>query len=405
MLNNDKKTFLLLLVACITVLTYFHVVLKETIESPFVDFGHYWINASLLKEGYNAWERDTLIEKKITEITQSQKIIITSLPIHSPGFFVFIMPFAFLPFRWAVLLWLMIGYLLLFYSLWIILKIERGRPSWEDVFVVLFLVFSFWPLREELHLAQPDFFILFFLVSTIALLKKGRLFWAGVVLGIAFQFREYLVIAMLFFLLKKKWRVVIGVISSVVALKLIAAFLFGWAGEIAYWKYLFSMFGKIAPPSTLNVSVFAPLYRIVNGQFGKIFYIACALSCIGIFIGKAVFWIRNSKDSILEFCLFLTLPFLVSPWVHEQHFVVLYPAIIILWFRLERRENARYYFLFIISYLFLGLGYSLARFSLFRSGILAIFTGGKVIGIIILFFLIGMLIKEDSLLIKDSKWN
>jgi hypothetical protein len=105
---------------------------------------------------------------------------------------------------------------------------------------------------------------------------------------------------------------------------------------------------------------------------------------------------RKEADSLLEFSLFLVLAFLVSPWVHEQHYVVLYPAIIISWFKLGEEKNLALYGLFILAYLFLGLGYSLIRFPRFYSGLLAFFTAGKLLGVITLFFLIGRLIQKES---------
>ena len=97
----------------------------------------------------------------------------------------------------------------------------------------------------------------------------------------------------------------------------------------------------------------------------------------------------------MEFSLFLALAFLVSPMVHEFHYLALYPAIIMIWFRLPE-EISNQHWLFILSYLLLGVGYSLVGFPRFHSGLLAVFTTGKLAGVIILFLLIGKILRRET---------
>jgi hypothetical protein len=63
-------------------------------------------------------------------------------------------------------------------------------------------------------------------------------------------------------------------------------------------------------------------------------------------------------------------------------------------------EKPSHYIVFILAYLFLGLRYSLISFPQFHSGVLAIFSGGKLFGVIILFFLVGKFIQKENSLKK-----
>ena len=112
-----------------------------------------------------------------------------------------------------------------------------------------------------------------------------------------------------------------------------------------------------------------------------------------IFLGKALWVLRNRKQLFpeqlwLEFSLFTTLCFIISPYLHENHLVVLYLPLLSVWVLLEKIKTKRYFALFIIAYLLLGLKYSLNRFPLFHSGLPTIFTGLKLAGCFVLYFLI-----------------
>jgi hypothetical protein len=330
---KDKKTIFILLAALLAILIYFHAVVKEMVNGSFVDFTHYWINASLLKEGYNVWKKDECANDKITEILK--EAMLPGTPAHSPGFFIFILPFTFFSLRLAAFLWLVLGHLLLLFSILLILKIVKTRPSLEDMLITLFLVFSFWPIREDLHLGQPNFLILFFLAASLFLLKKNKMLWAGILLGLAINMREYLAVLGLLFLWKRNWRALSGIILGFLFIKVAAGFLFGWITEVSYWERIFFTFGKRIYFPMTNLSLIALVYRIGKDLVGITVCRIIILLIMSVLIGQAFFYTRKKEgDVLLEFSLFLVLTFLVSPWVHEAHYVALYPAIVITWFYL-----------------------------------------------------------------------
>ncbi len=219
---------------------------------------------------------------------------------------------------------------------------------------------------------------------------------AGLFLGILFQVREYLALLALFFIVKKDWKALAGIAIGFLALKITAISVFGWDNELSYWRYIFSLFATRPHLTLANHSLAAAVYRVGRVYLGTAACAAFAIACILFLAAKAVSWVKGAgKDALLSFCVFLTLCFIVSPWVHESHYVALYPAILISWFGLEREESARCSRLFILSYLFLGLGYSLVRFPYFYRGLPAVFTAGKLAGVLILFFLTGILTRRS----------
>ncbi|MDD5236292.1 MAG: hypothetical protein PHU91_01275, partial [Candidatus Omnitrophica bacterium] len=92
----------------------------------------------------------------------------------------------------------------------------------------------------------------------------------------------------------------------------------------------------------------------------------------------------------------------LSPWVHESHYVALYLPILILWFLLDEAEAYNLFPLFISAYLLLALRYSFVRFNMFYAGIPAIANLGKPMGVILLFFLTGKLLRKKTQM-SDAK--
>jgi hypothetical protein len=384
----DKKGFFIMLAALFVLLTYVAGAVKELAESDFVDFGHYYQNAALLKNGYDIWGGGQQFDRASNEFAHRAGFVATGNVVHSAGFFLCYLPFTALPFRAAVYLAFLLGHALFLFSLWLLLKTIKNKVCWEDVLPVVFLVFAFWPLREQLHHNQPNLFIFFFLSAALFLLKKKEFLWAGVVLGIAFQFREYLAVVALFFIWKRHWKVLLGIGAGILMLKLSAIAVFGWDKELFYWRHIVSHFLSRYDYSSVgqNLSFTAAVFHIGRGlvpRAGSIFI----AGCFTVFCTVRALAAVNKKDSdlLLGFGLFVTLAFLVTPWVHESHFVALCLAFIIAWFSLEGRDQS---ILFAAAYLLLGLRYSLYRFPVFYYSFPAVLYFLKIIGVILLFLLL-----------------
>lgn len=243
---------------------------------------------------------------------------------------------------------------------------------------------------------QPNFLILFFLALSVFLMLRNRMLLAGASLGFAIQIREYLAVMLLLLLLKKNWRAIIGVILAVILLRGAAIIAFGWPVEMSYWKYILS-FGRAIHLSMHNFSFPAYIYRFGQGLLDRSLCSLFAVFSSLLFLGLSVFWTRKKgADISLIFSIFLVLCFLVAPWIHESHYVALYIPILICWFKLENNSKYSLFVIFVMSYLLLGLRYSLIGFPRFYYGAFSFFNFGKLLGVILLFLLVGRLILNDN---------
>lgn len=380
---------IMLLAAVLAVFTYLHALSKAAWENNFYDFAYYWKNASLLRDGCNVWEHkveNTLVTEKV--IAGSAVRIRVIPPWHSTGFFAVILPFTYLSFKIASWFWLLAGHIAFMLSIWFLLRLIKKPADTEDFCSVLFLVFSFWPLREQLYLMQPNLLILFLITGAFYLIKR-QIFWSGVLLGLAVNFREYLGFLCLIFILKRLWKGMSGAALGFLSLKAAGVILFGWEKELSYLRFIRDSFVGQINLSIDNHSLTAFLCRVGVNIPGKTSCLWLGIFLTGFLTAIAMYAAgRKSSDPRLGLALFSVLILSISPWVHECHYIILYPAIIISWIHIRKIGDVRLYWVFIVAYLLLGLRYSLNSFPQFYRGWPHIFMGGKLCGAVLLFCLV-----------------
>ncbi|MDD5044349.1 MAG: glycosyltransferase family 87 protein [Candidatus Omnitrophica bacterium] len=399
-MKRKSVYFFIILAGFLAVMTYFLALAKEIKDSPFDDYKQYWFVSFMLENGHNVW--DVNQQDRIEDLWHNFSENPYAKPIHSSGFFLCMVPFTFLPLRAGAIVWLVLGHLALLISLWLIWKMYARKIGSDGIFVALFLVFSFWPVREQLVMGQPNFFILLFLTLGLFMINRNRPFSAGLILALAVLFREYFVILILYFLWKRKWKVTLGIILGYLMIKACAILAFGLDKEIAYWQYMYSTFVSKHASYITNYSLSANILRIGKGLLGEGILSSIAWLFSGVFLFRALALTKDAENPGLEFCLFVILAFLLSPWVHESHYVALYLPILILWFLLDEAEAYNLFPLFISAYLLLALRYSFVRFNMFYAGIPAIANLGKPMGVILLFFLTGKLLRKKTQM-SDAK--
>ncbi|MFH0827713.1 MAG: glycosyltransferase family 87 protein, partial [Candidatus Omnitrophota bacterium] len=310
------------------------------------------------------------------------------------GFFVFFLPFGMMSLKASALTWLVFGCALFLLSAWMLIKTAKRKLEIIDIFSVMFLFFSFWPAREQIHDGQPNFFLLFFISSAFLCFRYKKLFLAGFILGAGVQIRDYLLPIGLFFLLRKDWKPALGFLSGYISLKAIAISLFGWQPEISYWNYMFDLFGRQQHSTISNLSFVSLFLRVGKGGLPLLVLIILG-GAVGMAFLLSIIRLNKTKEGRLAgVCGFIAFCLIVSPWVHESHYVIILPAIILSWFSLSERAKNIDYALFIAAYILLGFRYSVNNFPAFQSGILGLLSAGKIAGLLILIVLIVRLNSE-----------
>lgn len=249
----------------------------------------------------------------------------------------------FLPFAWSQVIWTLLSILALILSA--ILLSRNFRQA------LLFLAFSFlaFPVKYNLGMGQINLLLLLFITLNFYFWQKRKDFLSGLFLSLSLMLKLTPVLLVLFFLLRKKFRLVLS------------SFLFSFFGLglsfLLLGKELFSSYFLKALPDYLNIIENNFYYnQSLLGSLGRLFEssritLVVFLFLSGVFLFLS-FW-KSSKDNKVAWSSVLTANILLSGFSWQHHLVILLPAMVITAQKLvkKRRKWPWWSFLGIIYFL------------------------------------------------------
>jgi hypothetical protein len=253
---------------------------------------------------------------------------ITTYP---PTFYFLMIPFGMLPLAAGTSLWLILKLLSIPFTAFFLADaaLKTGSGARERLLLTAFLaiaIFASAPAMEEMLSGQVNLFLLFLLCLSMHLLRKDRLELAGLALGLVFCLKLISLPAILYFALRKKWRIVL---PAVVFIGVVCAVILGVYGPGIFRDY-FATFPVRASHwlNWQNQSTAAFLRvggaALVPGKhdfFQRLnpAYYAIAL---GILCGGLAFLCRQkTEDRLYQFSLLTVTAILISPIVWAAHHV------------------------------------------------------------------------------------
>jgi Glycosyltransferase family 87/WD40-like Beta Propeller Repeat len=126
--------------------------------------------------------------------------------------------------------WLVFNLGFLAMTLWLLSRMTRFRV--EQVWLLAFC--GYFSLRTNFLYGQYYVFLLFLLTLSFYCLHRGKRSLSGLLAGLAFGLKLYGGPFLLYFIVKRNWKAVFGMIATIVCLGVLAVALFGW-NDIAYY--------------------------------------------------------------------------------------------------------------------------------------------------------------------------
>jgi len=139
-------------------------------------------------------------------------------------------PLASLPPMTAKRIWLAFSVACFAAAIWMLAKITRLPAAG----LILLALAGHNALAGNLELGQYYFFLLFLMTIGIWLLLDGREFSAGLLLGAILILKLYAGPFLIYFLWKRRWRALAGMLVSASALALLSIAWFGWTDHVYY---------------------------------------------------------------------------------------------------------------------------------------------------------------------------
>lgn len=266
---------------------------------------------------------------------------------------IFFLPFTFLSHQVALVVFTYISFSSIIGSVFLSLKIAAKKVPWYYFLLFIGLSFASFPIRFSLGMGQVNMIVLFLLLLAVFSETKPakNSLVAGLSMGAAIAIKPIFAFFLLFFALKKSWKMIF--ISTLIVTALSIASLIFWPPQI--WISWFQS-------SILPMTSFTAPYLYVYQNQGALGFISRLNTNINIriFLSRAVTvilvpiaaYLVFKKKEInlgLSFFIITLLLFDITSWQH--HFVwLMFPFVVLLTYILKSK-NVFLLGLLILSYL------------------------------------------------------
>ena len=400
-ISNYGNYILWTIASLLFVFLIYHIVSSSTKSTH--GFASYYTASRLFLNGESIsnFYNDDWFSSKVGEYVPGvYEIYLVNMPTT-----VFItLPLSIFEYKVARILWITINFLLLIFTVVLIVKKLKLNHHWLPL--VLIIILAFQPLYANFSYAQIYIFIFFLMVFVWFAYKSDNQKLLGVLLGILFMLKTAGVLLWLLLVIQKKWKSLIWIIITVVGAFLITLPFV----EIDSWSaYSNRVIGHSSNP-TLAVTAYQTIYSLFHHLFmfdenwnlypvADIPILAISLTIIFSFVVLIITGFSaiklNLKD--LAFASFIIAGTILNPASIDYHFILLLIPIIISIDLIIKNPSKFLWVLFFISYTLIALKLPYTS-SKMTEGMIAIFAYPKLygaIGLLILCLLLSSRSKNE----------
>jgi len=312
-------------------------------ESTGKDFVQEYVMASAVAAGGNPYQPlPTLVEQFIGPASEN---FFDHPSPHPPFIAVLFLPFSFLSYPTATLLWffLEIGFVLI--SAFMLLKLSFQKPGFMPYLLFVSILLAWNPFLAEMRSGQLMILILVLLCLALFCIKSGKDWVAGLLLGLTISIKLITWPLLLWLVFTRRWRAVLAAGGAIVVLHLLAACFLG-LGAIKYyyltvsptvfqayiqnhynlsgWALAWRVFAGIGPSAMISM---ASLPLLEAPQLAK--WLGPVIPLIAILIGLRISVKRH--DIQVGFAIMTCVAIYASPIVWQHYYVILIiPMVVVL---------------------------------------------------------------------------
>jgi hypothetical protein len=338
---------------------------------PGVDFFQEWASARNLYSGLAVYTDQEITSEKYLNIKihRDDKLYIKR-NAHPPTSVLLALPLAALSYSDATLAWNLASLAAFAVSLWLVLRGLGITPAWWAVFPTVALVLTCSPLRQQMNQGQLNMVLLLLITGVWAADRSGRPGLAGALLGAATAIKLFPGFLFLYFLLRRRWTVVLAGVVSLAALTAATAAILGVEAyrdyvrfvlpEVSRFRYswanvsLVGFWGKVLGEGTwLYDSHILPVARLP-----RVALAGTLLSCAGVlFLWARVVWQAGTQaEAERGFGLALIAMPLLSPVAWDHYLLISMLALFQLWIALPKSNLGKCLRLGLLACLWADLG-------------------------------------------------
>lgn len=384
----------------IILISYFIFFTTRHISEPSNGFASYYTSSRLLIDGENPknFYDDDYFSRQVEKFVPGiYEIYLVNLPTTS----FLLLPFASLEYQTARMLWILFNLILFSLTLVFIIMQMKFDDIWFPIFLIL--IFSFQPLYENIVSAQAYIFIFCLLIFVFFgyIFQKFKL--PGILLGLVLILKSAGTFLFLFFLINKRWQLVIFTILTFISLFLVSLPLLGLDSLLSYANKLLDYSSN---PS-LSVTAYQSVHSFFHHLFifddkwnpypllnlpllAKVFTLIVSLMIVYI----SFRFVIRSKNLSLGFAIFIIIGLILNPASIDYHYVLILIPLFVLLDYLRKNPSTSNWIIYLTSFLLIALDLPYTS-SKIASGFLALLAYPKLYGAFSLWLLNLIVLKRE----------
>jgi hypothetical protein len=333
------------------------------------DFFQEWASARNHVTGLSVYEiQEATAKRYLNRDRNVRERFFIEVNAHPPTSVLLVLPLARMNYADAFFVWNVVSLILIAGSVWLVARGLGARWSAWAVLPILALTFACSPLYQQVRQGQLNGVLLALIVGAWLADRTGREWLAGALVGTAAVIKLFPGFLFLYFMLRGRWRPLVGGMAAAALLTGITAAVLGtetyrtyvedvipkveefrsaWGNQsfAGLWSKLFDPLQKYDP--------IAPVIRSPALARRLPFVSAAAVvACLAVVVLKA----RSRSAEDAAFGATVTGMLLVSPITWDHYLLLLVIPIALLWVGLPRQGPARWTFRALLVLLWLPPG-------------------------------------------------
>ncbi len=308
--------------------------LYRIVSTTTPDFGVIWISVKDMLVGKNPYINPALV-------------VPNAYPPVSELFYI---PLAFLPYQVSQAIFTFISFFSIVGAIYLSIKLAFGKVVWPYFLVFMGLAFLSFPTKFSLGMGQINSIVLLLLLLAYYLELKNKSVWGGIILGSSIILKPIFVFFLLFFALKKSWKI-ISVSLATVFIGIVTTLLFLNLGTWVSW------FNTGILPLVASLAGREVYYNQgVLGFISRIFtsldvrkYLSEFVSIL--LVALASFYVLRKRSGVLTLSLFIITLLIIDTTSWQHHFVWLIFPFIVLFSYLVKLKKVVFLGLICLAYL------------------------------------------------------
>ncbi|MDP2939417.1 MAG: glycosyltransferase family 87 protein [Candidatus Omnitrophota bacterium] len=295
----------------------------------------------------------------------------------------------------ASIIWTLFNQLILLISIYFIIKAIKAKLSLITITLLVFMVTNFLPLEFNTASGQTNFLMLLSFSGCLYFLGKEKDCLAGIFLTLSILLKWFPIIFLIFLAWKKRYLSAVTCLFFIIVMFLLSIGCFGW-------KLHYIQLARIIPDNIhefegflTNHSLASNFQRLFRMDFpesrgimhfpllANVFSIATVLIFVFLTAKRLITFGRGIKASFpFEFAFSMCLILLIPSWLHIFHLTLAIIPLLIVFLNIEKIKPQIW--IFISSFILLGLEYWPDGLAIFRQGWGLLFLSGRTVGLVLL---------------------